>query len=107
MKRHAPTTSTSDVDVACFLMSVGLKLLRVEAGTTRATFVLADPDQQGNTLRARYIRDPILKPMFRARRQLVRGVKLARASRSQCLTGSELARHWDATDEQRRAGGRV
>jgi len=84
----------------------GLELLRIEFTAARAMFVLADKQKRGAALRSAFARDVPApgRSLLRARRRLVRGVRLARAATSRCVTGSELAEHWAAVGAARRAG---
>lgn len=103
-KHHAPVTRTADTEAASYLLASGLVLLRIEAADARAMFVFADPQERGQVLRAAFAHDtPIpARTLLRARRQLLRGIRLARASHAQCFTGSALAQHWADEDAARR-----
>lgn len=103
-RHHAQVTVLSDIDAGAFLLASGLRLLRIEAEHERGLFVFLDKQAQARGLRADYGEGAALsvKLVFRCRRQLLRGLRLARESPARCCTASDLAAFWSRVDDRRR-----
>ena len=108
-RHHAPTLQTSDTEAAAFFLASGVRLQRIEADAPRATYVFADREVRGPALRAAFAADaPIgARTLLMARRELIRGISLAREAPTRCIRGSELEAHWLAMDAENRAATRA
>ena len=85
----------SDHHECAFMIVHGVELLRVERGADRrrCTFVLADPDGRGDSLRRRYAHAEGLQRVLRTRRHLARLAQAARESASGVVLPSDLNGH--------------
>lgn len=103
-RRHAPTLSTSDSDLGAFCLTQGLVLLRIEGDRPRVEYILGDKQERSPALRAAFVANAPApaRELFRAKRWLIAGARLAQASPTRRLLASELEQHWAQRDAERR-----
>jgi hypothetical protein len=85
------TTTTTDADLAAFMIVNGLVFLRAEHSSPRSTFVLSDPRGQADSLRRQFIVDVNLRRVLAVRRGLINAVVIARTTPTAVCTATDLA----------------
>jgi hypothetical protein len=91
MQPKSTHVALQDLDLAAFMLSCGLQLLRVEAGAPRACFILHDPRGVAASLQKAFVGERSLREYLRIRRRLRIGLERARLREDRTLTASDLA----------------